>query len=62
MILLKNKLLKSIVLRRTKIGRAADLALPPRIVSSCFPMTKYEFLHMKRVQIYFYNISTCRFH
>lgn len=33
MILLKNKLLKSIVLRRTKIGRAADLALPPRIVS-----------------------------
>ncbi|CAJ2654829.1 unnamed protein product [Trifolium pratense] len=33
MILLKNKILKSIVLRRTKIGRAADLALPPRIVS-----------------------------
>ncbi|OVA09784.1 SNF2-related [Macleaya cordata] len=33
MILLKNKLLKSIVLRRTKKGRAADLALPPRIVT-----------------------------
>ncbi|KAL5982774.1 hypothetical protein ACLOJK_016850 [Asimina triloba] len=33
MILLKNKLLKSVVLRRTKKGRAADLALPPRFVS-----------------------------
>ncbi|PON62219.1 TNF receptor-associated factor [Trema orientale] len=33
MILLKHKILKSIVLRRTKKGRAADLALPPRIVS-----------------------------
>ncbi|KAF5726453.1 Helicase protein with RING/U-box domain isoform 1 [Tripterygium wilfordii] len=33
MILLKNKILKSIVLRRTKKGRAADLALPPRVVS-----------------------------
>jgi DNA repair protein RAD16 len=33
MFLLKNKILKSIVLRRTKKGRAADLALPPRIVS-----------------------------
>lgn len=32
MILLKNKILKNIVLRRTKKGRAADLALPPRIV------------------------------
>ncbi|KAF5196535.1 Dna repair protein rad16 [Thalictrum thalictroides] len=32
MILLKHKLLKSIVLRRTKKGRASDLALPPRIV------------------------------
>ncbi|KAM5580614.1 hypothetical protein ABKV19_010060 [Rosa sericea] len=28
-----NKILKNIVLRRTKKGRAADLALPPRIVS-----------------------------
>ena len=34
MILLKHKILKSILLRRTKKGRAADLALPPRIVSS----------------------------
>ncbi|KAK9155666.1 hypothetical protein Sjap_003146 [Stephania japonica] len=33
MILLKYKLLKSILLRRTKNGRAADLALPPRIVT-----------------------------
>lgn len=31
--MLKHKILKSIVLRRTKKGRAADLALPPRIVS-----------------------------
>lgn len=34
MILLKHKVLKNIVLRRTKKGRAADLALPPRIVIS----------------------------
>ncbi|KAG9157764.1 hypothetical protein Leryth_017846 [Lithospermum erythrorhizon] len=33
MLLLKHKILKSILLRRTKKGRAADLALPPRIVS-----------------------------
>ncbi|XP_031275430.1 DNA repair protein RAD16 isoform X2 [Pistacia vera] len=33
MILLKHKILKNIVLRRTKKGRAADLALPPRVVS-----------------------------
>ncbi|XP_062152247.1 ATP-dependent helicase rhp16-like isoform X1 [Alnus glutinosa] len=33
MILLKQRILKNIVLRRTKKGRAADLALPPRIVS-----------------------------
>ncbi|KAM7274565.1 hypothetical protein ACFE04_016431 [Oxalis oulophora] len=32
MILLKHRILKSIVLRRTKKGRAADLALPPRTV------------------------------
>lgn len=32
MILLKHKVLKSILLRRTKKGRAADLALPPRLV------------------------------
>jgi len=34
MILLKHKVLKDILLRRTKLGRAADLALPPRIVCS----------------------------
>lgn len=33
MTLLKEKILKNVVLRRTKKGRAADLALPPRIVS-----------------------------
>ncbi|KAG8080389.1 hypothetical protein GUJ93_ZPchr0007g4647 [Zizania palustris] len=33
MVLLKEKVLKGIVLRRTKKGRAADLALPPKIVS-----------------------------
>lgn len=33
MLLLKHRILKSIVLRRTKKGRAADLALPPRIVT-----------------------------
>ncbi|CAH2038875.1 unnamed protein product [Thlaspi arvense] len=35
MIFLKHKVLKDILLRRTKLGRAADLALPPRIVR-CF--------------------------
>ncbi|KAJ6793850.1 DNA repair protein RAD16-like [Iris pallida] len=33
MALLRKRVLKSVVLRRTKKGRAADLALPPRIVS-----------------------------
>ncbi|KAG5581349.1 hypothetical protein H5410_051976 [Solanum commersonii] len=33
MVLLKHKILKSILLRRTKKGRPADLALPPRIVT-----------------------------
>lgn len=33
MTLLKEKVLKGIVLRRTKKGRAADLALPPKIVT-----------------------------
>ncbi|CAI8583037.1 unnamed protein product [Vicia faba] len=32
MILLNHKILKNLVLRRTKIGRAADLALPPKTV------------------------------
>lgn len=34
MFLLKHRILQSILLRRTKSGRASDLALPPRIVSS----------------------------
>ncbi|XP_038981944.1 DNA repair protein RAD16 [Phoenix dactylifera] len=33
MILLRDRVLKNIVLRRTKKGRAADLALPPRLVT-----------------------------
>ncbi|XP_055803769.1 ATP-dependent helicase rhp16-like [Solanum dulcamara] len=33
MVLLKHTILKTIMLRRTKKGRAADLALPPRIVT-----------------------------
>ncbi|XWS16716.1 hypothetical protein CRYUN_Cryun33cG0001500 [Craigia yunnanensis] len=33
MILLKHKILKNIILRRTKKGKAADLALLPRIIS-----------------------------
>lgn len=40
MILLKHKILKSILLRRTKKGRAADLALPPRMV--CFISSYYS--------------------
>ncbi|PKA46702.1 Putative SWI/SNF-related matrix-associated actin-dependent regulator of chromatin subfamily A member 3-like 2 [Apostasia shenzhenica] len=33
MTLLKGKVLKSIILRRTKHGRASDLALPPRFIT-----------------------------
>ncbi|KAK6134781.1 hypothetical protein DH2020_031451 [Rehmannia glutinosa] len=33
MLVLKHKILRNILLRRTKKGRAADLALPPRIVT-----------------------------
>ncbi|KAL8144659.1 hypothetical protein AgCh_003014 [Apium graveolens] len=32
MILLKHKILKSVMLRRTKQGRSADLALPPKMI------------------------------
>ncbi|XP_063941817.1 ATP-dependent helicase rhp16 [Daucus carota subsp. sativus] len=32
MLLLKHKILKSILLRRTKVGRSADLALPPKMI------------------------------
>ncbi|KAF8106466.1 hypothetical protein N665_0139s0056 [Sinapis alba] len=33
MILVKHKYLKGILIRRTKLGRAADLALPPRVIT-----------------------------
>ncbi|XP_073226604.1 ATP-dependent helicase rhp16 [Cicer arietinum] len=58
MILLKNKILKSIVLRRTKIGRAADLALPPRIVS-----LRRDSLDIKEQDYYesLYNESQAQF-
>ncbi|XP_057455843.1 DNA repair protein RAD16 isoform X2 [Lotus japonicus] len=58
MILLKNKILKSIVLRRTKLGRAADLALPPRIVS-----LRRDSLDIKEQDYYesLYNESQAQF-
>lgn len=40
MVLLTQKVLRNIVLRRTKKGRAADLALPPRMVK--FPYSKFK--------------------
>lgn len=43
MILLKHKVLRTVILRRTKRGRAADLALPPRIVSSPAKIKRYQF-------------------
>ncbi|KAL2593974.1 hypothetical protein AAZV13_12G159900 [Glycine max] len=58
MILLKHKVLKNIVLRRTKIGRAADLALPPRIVS-----LRRDCLDIKEQDYYesLYNESQAQF-
>ncbi|KAF6168250.1 hypothetical protein GIB67_011635 [Kingdonia uniflora] len=58
MILLKHKLLKSIVLRRTKKGRAADLALPPRIVT-----LRRDTLDIKEADYYqsLYNESQIQF-
>ncbi|XP_057750711.1 DNA repair protein RAD16-like isoform X1 [Arachis stenosperma] len=58
MILLKNKILKNIVLRRTKTGRAADLALPPRIVS-----LRKDSLDIKEQDYYesLYNESQAQF-
>ncbi|KAL2331847.1 hypothetical protein Fmac_019428 [Flemingia macrophylla] len=58
MILLKHKVLKNIVLRRTKIGRAADLALPPRIVS-----LRKDCLDIKEQDYYesLYNESQAQF-
>lgn len=49
MILLKHKILKMSVLRRTKKGRAADLALPPKIVIPSFMsslLTFYQVCHV----------------
>ncbi|XAR55369.1 DNA helicase [Bertholletia excelsa] len=58
MILLKHKILKSIVLRRTKKGRAADLALPPRIVT-----LRRDTLDIKEEDYYtsLYNESQAQF-
>lgn len=58
MILLKHKILKSILLRRTKKGRAADLALPPRIVS-----LRRDTLDIKEEDYYqsLYNESQAQF-
>ncbi|KAB1201985.1 ATP-dependent helicase rhp16 [Morella rubra] len=58
MIFLKHKILKSIVLRRTKKGRAADLALPPRIVS-----LRRDTLDIKEQDYYesLYNDSQAQF-
>ncbi|XP_065874135.1 DNA repair protein RAD16 [Euphorbia lathyris] len=58
MILLKHKVLGNIVLRRTKKGRAADLALPPRIV-----MLRRDALDVKEEDYYqsLYNESQAQF-
>lgn len=58
MILLKHRILKNIVLRRTKKGRAADLALPPRIVS-----LRRDTLDIKEQDYYesLYNDSQAQF-
>ncbi|XP_058776697.1 ATP-dependent helicase rhp16-like [Vicia villosa] len=47
MILLKHKILKDLVLRRTKIGRAADLELPPTTVS-----VRRDFLDREELNYY----------
>ncbi|KAK6918853.1 Zinc finger, C3HC4 RING-type [Dillenia turbinata] len=58
MLLLKHKILKSILLRRTKKGRAADLALPPRIV-----FLRRDALDVKEEDYYtsLYNESQAQF-
>ncbi|KAI4334124.1 hypothetical protein L6164_018855 [Bauhinia variegata] len=58
MILLKHKVLRNIVLRRTKLGRASDLALPPRIVS-----LRRDSLDIKEQDYYesLYNESQAQF-
>lgn len=58
MILLKHKILKNMVLRRTKKGRAADLALPPRVV-----LLRRDTLDIKEQDYYesLYNDSQSQF-
>ncbi|KAL3509806.1 hypothetical protein ACH5RR_029207 [Cinchona calisaya] len=58
MLLLKDKILKSILLRRTKKGRASDLALPPRIVT-----LRRDSLDIKEEDYYtsLYNESQAQF-
>ncbi|KAM6572636.1 DNA repair protein RAD16 isoform X1 [Cannabis sativa] len=58
MMLLKHKILKKVVLRRTKQGRAADLALPPRIIS-----LRRDVLDIKEQDYYesLYNESQAQF-
>ncbi|XP_021893748.1 DNA repair protein RAD16-like [Carica papaya] len=58
MTLLKEKILKNVVLRRTKKGRAADLALPPRIIS-----LRQDTLDIKEADYYesLYNESQTQF-
>ena len=55
MILLKHKILSSIVLRRTKKGRAADLALPPSIVSG-HTYVCYLFVLMSKLILVLLNL------
>ncbi|KAH0671285.1 hypothetical protein KY289_025778 [Solanum tuberosum] len=46
MVLLKHKILKTIMLRHTKKGRAVDLGLPPRIVTlrkDCFDVKEEDY-------------------
>ena len=43
MALLRGTILKGLLLRRTKQGRAADLALPPRLITiTCQPLDAFE--------------------
>ncbi|EEF37546.1 DNA repair protein RAD16 [Ricinus communis] len=58
MLLLTHKVLRNIVLRRTKKGRAADLALPPRMV-----MLRRDTLDVKEEDYYqsLYNESQAQF-
>ncbi|KAL8137930.1 LOW QUALITY PROTEIN: hypothetical protein V2J09_003931 [Rumex salicifolius] len=58
MVLLKQKILKNILLRRTKKDRACDLALPPRIVS-----LRQDTLDVKEEDYYtsLYNESQAQF-